>query len=147
MPRRLMQAAVVLVVALVAAQFVRPRLSNPPTDRSQAIQAHVSSELGAILQRSCGDCHSNRTEWPGFTKVAPLSWAYAYSVTQGRKVLNFSQWTMYPPERQRQLLEASCQAVTAGKMPGVWASLHPESRLSSRDAETICAAAHSLVLH
>jgi hypothetical protein len=39
------------------------------------------------------------------------------------------------------LLEASCQDVSAGKMPGVYARLQPDTRLSARDVETICLAA------
>jgi hypothetical protein len=75
MSRRLKQAAVVLVVALAAAQLVRPGRANPVTDASRAIQARVgtASALAAVLTRSCGDCHSNRTMWPWYTEVAPLS--------------------------------------------------------------------------
>ena len=140
MGRRLMQAAVVLLVLFAAAQLVRPSRANPPIDPRHAIQAHVSRELGAILDRSCGDCHSNRTSWPAFTRVAPLSWVYAYAVAGGRRALNFSEWSAYPPERQRSLLEAACQDVRADKMPGVWAKLDPNARLSPQDVETICAA-------
>ncbi len=137
-----MQAAVVLIILFAAAQLVRPQHANPPIDPSRTIQAHVSSELGAILDRSCGDCHSNRTTWPPITRVAPLSWLYDYAVAEGRKAVNFSEWVSYPPEQQRRLLRAACQDVTAGKMPGVWAQLHSEARLSRQDAETICAAVH-----
>jgi len=138
-----MKAALLLVVLFALAQLVRPQRANPPVDPSHAIQSQVSSELGAILDRSCGDCHSNRTSWPPITRVAPLSWLYAYAVAEGRKAVNFSEWASYPPERQQQLLGAACQDVTAGKMPGVWATLHSEARLSPHDVEMICAAAHA----
>lgn len=141
MRKRLTQTAVVLVLLFAAAQLVRPNRANPPTDPSHAIQAHVPAELGAILDRSCGDCHSYRTRWPSFTKVAPLSWLYAYAVAKGRAAVNFSEWATYSPERQGQLWTASCKDVTAGKMPGVWATLHPDARLSQRDVDLICAAA------
>jgi len=39
-----------------------------------------------------------------------------------------------------QLAEA-CQDVSNGKMPGAYTALRPETRLSARDAETVCAAA------
>jgi hypothetical protein len=141
--RRLIQAAVLVLVLFAAAQLIRPSRANPPIEPSHAIQAHVSAELGAILDRSCGDCHSNRTRWPSFTRVAPLSWLYAYAVAGGRKAVNFSEWSMYPTAQQRQLLEAACRDVSSDKMPGVWAKLQPEARLSSHDVETICAAAHA----
>jgi hypothetical protein len=66
----------------------------------------------------------------------------AYAVKEGRRAVNFSDWTAYPAERQRQLLVVSCQDVSGGKMPGsAWTWLHPEARLSAQDIETICVAA------
>jgi hypothetical protein len=64
----------------------------------------------------------------------------AYGVREGRKAVNFSEWAAYPPERQRQLLIESCRDASAGKMPGSYTLLHPETRLSAQDIETICKA-------
>lgn len=142
MTKRLKQVALGLIVVGLAAQFIRPDHANPPTDPSHAIQAQVgtSSALAAVLDRSCGDCHSNNTEWRWYAQVAPLSWLMASGVKEGRNVVNFSEWIAYPAERQQALLAASCQAVKAAKMPGAYAWLRPETRLSPQDIETICAA-------
>ncbi len=59
----------------------------------------------------------------------------------GRQAVNFSEWAAYPPDRQRTLLAESCHDATAGKMPGAYTLLHPDTRLSAQDVETICAAA------
>ena len=143
MRRRLTQVVIVFVALFAAAQFVRPDRANPPTDPHRTIQAHVgtSSGLVAVLDRSCGDCHSNATVWPGFAKVAPLSWLMAYTVAEGRKAVNFSEWAGYPPETQKALLALSCEDATAGKMPGVYAQIRPATQLSAQDIATICAAA------
>ncbi|HEY7193518.1 MAG TPA: heme-binding domain-containing protein [Gemmatimonadales bacterium] len=147
MSRRLKQVAVVVVVVLAVAQLIRPSRTNPPTDPSRTLAAHLGpggSGVVSVLDRSCGDCHSNATTWPGYTQVAPLSWLMAYTVKEGRKRVNFSEWASYSPESQQGLLAASCQAASSGKMPGsAWTTLHPETRLSSEDVQTICAAAHS----
>ena len=146
MGNRLKQAAILFIVVLAAAQFVRPERGNPPTDVNRTIQAHVRSAngLGAVLDRSCRDCHSNGTVWPWYTQIAPVSWLMAYGVSQGRKAVNFSEWGGYPPELQRGMLAASCQDVSTGKMPGPYTLLHPETRLSAQDIRMICAAASSL---
>jgi hypothetical protein len=141
MNRRFVLVAVGLVAVLAAAQLVRPPMTNPPTDPAHTIGRHASTEVSAILDRSCRDCHSNATVWPRYARVAPLSWLMSYAVTKGRLAVNFSEWSTYPPDVRRRLLEASCQDASAGKMPGVYASLQPESRLSARDVETICLAA------
>jgi hypothetical protein len=141
--RRLKQAAVVFVVVFASAQLFRPARANPVTDESRTIQAHVGTTSGlvAVLDRACNDCHSNRTVWSRYTQVAPVSWLIVYGVTQGRKAVNFSQWTAYSPERQRTLLIESCQDASEGKMPGrPYTLLRPEARLSAQDVETICSA-------
>jgi hypothetical protein len=142
MRRRVKQSAVVFVIVFAAAQLVRPDLSNPDTDTARAIQAHDGTrELAAVLNRSCRDCHSNATVWPWYTQIAPASWLMAYGVREGRKAINFSEWYAYPPEARRTLLAASCDDASTGKMPGPYTLLHPETRLSPQDIETICAAA------
>ena len=143
MSRRLKQAAVVFVVVFVAAQLIRPARANPPTDVSRTIQAHVgtTSELAAVLDRSCRDCHSNNTVWRWYTQIAPLSWLMARGVAEGRKAVNFSEWASYAPDVQRTLLSVSCQDATSGKMPGPYTLVRPGTKLSPQDIETICAAA------
>jgi hypothetical protein len=149
MSKRLKQAAIVLVVIFAAAQLVRPERTNPPTDASRTIQAHAGaqSELGPILDRACGDCHSNQTVWPWYTQVAPLSWLMVRGVSEGRRAVNFSDWAGYSEEQQRALLTVSCEDVSSGKMPGLYTLVRSETRLSPKDVETICAAAHQADPH
>ena len=143
MKRRVKQVVILFIVLFAAAQLVRPGRANPPIDDSRTIQAHIgaASGLAAILDRSCRDCHSNATVWPWYTEVAPISWLMSYGVASGRKAVNFSEWASYPPVTQRALLAMSCQDASSGKMPGIYSLLRPETRLSSQDIQTICAAA------
>jgi Haem-binding domain len=143
MRRRVKQVAVVFVIVFAAAQLIRPERENPATDAARTIQTHAgtTSELAAVLDRSCRDCHSNNTVWPWYTQIAPLSWLIARGVAEGRKAVNFSEWASYPPDVQRMLLSVSCQDATSDKMPGPYSLVRPETKLSPQDIETICAAA------
>jgi hypothetical protein len=143
--RRLTQAALALVVVFAGAQLVRPDRTNPPTDPARTIQAVLgaTSELPAVVDRACGDCHSNNGVWPSYAQVAPLSWLMARAVADGRKAVNFSDWGGYSPDVRRTLLSASCDDATRGKMPGPYTMFRPETKLSPRDVETICAAARA----
>lgn len=142
MRRALKQSVVVFLVALAAAQLVRPDPGNPPIDESRTIQAQpATASLAAVVNRSCRDCHTNGTFWPAYTRVAPLSWLMAYAVTKGRQAVNFSEWGSYSAEQQRLLLAVSCDDVTSGKMPGAYTLVRPETRLSASEVETICIAA------
>ena len=149
MSRRLGQAAIVFIVVFAAAQLVRPQRANPAIDVSRTIQAQTaaSTKLVAVLDRACGDCHSNATVWPWYTRVAPVSWLMAYGVNKGRSAVNFSEWGAYPPEQRRILLALSCQDASEGKMPGPYTLLRPETKLSADDVETICAAARQAEPH
>jgi len=142
MSRRLKQAAIVFVVLFAAAQLMRPSRVALLTDPGRTIQAHETTKgLAAVLDRSCGDCHSNATVSRWYTEVAPLSWVMASAVTKGRNVVNFSEWASYPPEQQRILLSLSCQDASEGKMPGPYVRFRSDTRLSTEDVATICAAA------
>jgi hypothetical protein len=147
MSRRLGKVAVVFVIVLgvlfTAAQLVRPARTNPPTVTNHTFQAScgASGDLVAIVERSCGDCHSNATVWARYTTTAPLSWLIVRGVNEGRHALNFSEWGAYPPAKRRALLEASCKDARKGTMPvQIYLRFRPEARLSASDVETICAA-------
>jgi hypothetical protein len=85
--RRLKQIAVVFIVVFAAAQLVRPEHTNPPTDATRTIEAHMgtASGLGAVLDRSCRDCHSNHTVWPWYAQIAPLSWLMPAAWPKGER--------------------------------------------------------------
>ena len=55
-----------LALVLAGAQFVQPERTNPPADPAASLVAVVKppAQAAAVLERSCRDCHSNRTEWP-----------------------------------------------------------------------------------
>jgi cytochrome c551/c552 len=130
-----------LAVACVAIQFVRPAKTNPPVEPGRRVEAYqdVPAEVGAIFKRACNDCHSNQTNWPWYSNVAPVSWFVIDHVDHGRKHLNFSEWARSTPEQADDLLKAICQEVKQGSMPmDSYTMLHPDARLSDQDKKTIC---------
>lgn len=134
---------VLIVVAglFLIAQFKRPAKTNPAIDPSQTLEAHVQLDpkIGAILDRSCYDCHSNQTRWPWYANVAPVSWFVVDHVDEGRKDLNFSEWGKYSREDQKGQLGQLCKLITDGWMPlGSYTPLHPDAKLSDEDKKLIC---------
>jgi hypothetical protein len=133
--------AVALVVFIVAAQVVRPPRTNPPVEPSREIGASLplTAAVAAVFERSCNDCHSNRTVWLWYSGVAPASWLVAYDVHEGRSRMNFSEWDAHTPEQQKKLLDRTCSDVTKGEMPE-WQYLlmHRQAKLSPSDVQAVC---------
>lgn len=123
------------VAALIGLQFIRPARTNPPSDPKASFEAvaHPSPEVAASLKRACNDCHSNETVWPWYSHIAPASWMVAHHVNDGRKHLNFSEWTRTEPDEV-------CEQVRKGKMPlRSYTLLHPQARLSEQETAAVCA--------
>ncbi|HEV2705394.1 MAG TPA: heme-binding domain-containing protein [Pyrinomonadaceae bacterium] len=140
--RKLLKFACVLLFALfAAAQFVRPARVNPPTDDSRSLAAHarMNERVASILNRSCMDCHSNRTTWPWYSQIAPASWFVADHVKHGRQHLNLSEWSGYDRDEAAHLLSDICRTAKAGTMPlGSYTLLHRSARLSPQDVAALC---------
>ena len=134
---------VVLVGAACFAvmQFFGPAKTNPAVDASQSIDSRlpVTPPVAAILDRSCNDCHSNKTRWPWYSSVAPVSWLVIDHVNEGRQNLNFSEWGRYTQRDVDGLLKQICREAKTGAMPlSSYTPLHRSSKLSAEDIKILC---------
>ena len=46
-----------------------------------------------LVKTACFDCHSNESVWPWYSNIAPVSWLVYRDVVEGRRNLNFSDWS------------------------------------------------------
>jgi mono/diheme cytochrome c family protein len=127
--RRILRLALLsLVGLLVLIQFVpygRDH-ANPPVT---AEPAWDSPRTRAIAVESCFDCHSNRSEWPWYTNVAPFSWLVQRDVDGGREALNFTEWDRPQPE-----VDEIFEVVAEGEMPPLaYRLIHPGAGLSEQE--------------
>ncbi len=125
---------IVIIVVLIGIQFVPVSKTNPPV--TGEIQA--PAEVMEILRTSCYDCHSNESEWPWYSNVAPVSWLVISDVNEAREHLNFSEWDSYSAEDKAEDIEEIWEEIEEGEMP-LWfyLPLHPEARLSDAQKEII----------
>ena len=133
--------AIVLIVVFLGIQFVRPARTNPAVDESETIFARtqMTPQVSAVLDRSCRDCHSNKTVWPWYTNVAPISWWLSNHVNEGRANLNLSEWGKLAQDRQDRKLRQICDEVSDGVMPlSSYVPMHPQAKLSAEDKKTLC---------
>ena len=126
------RAGLALVVAFVAIQFVPYRRDhvNPPVG---AEPVWDSPETHKLAKQACFDCHSNETEWPAYSKVAPVSWLIEHDVAEGRAMLNFSEW-----QRPQEEAKEAAEEVLEGEMPlRTYQLMHAHARLSAADRERL----------
>ena len=130
--------AILFALVFLGMQFV-PTAARFKTSATTA--AHmadvINPQVGAILDRSCQDCHSSRTNWPWYSRVAPVSWIVSKHVSEGREMLDFSAWANQPHSKDERML--ICDAVSEGRMPlPEYTVIHRSAKLSKRDVELIC---------
>jgi Haem-binding domain len=90
--------------------------------------------------RACGNCHSNHTDWPWYSHVAPVSWWITQHVREGREKLDFSDWERYSAWQKRDKLDSMCGLISTGKMPPwLYTTMHAEAQLTEEDKNAVCA--------
>ena len=130
-----------LAVILIVIQFIKPERNVSGND-TFAIQTKYSipSDVEQILQVSCYDCHSNMTAYPWYANVQPAAWFLANHVEDGKKHLNFSEFTNLPLFVQNHKLEETKEMVEEKEMPldsYTYFGLHPEADLSETERQKI----------
>ena len=140
--RKILKWAVIgAAVLLLAIQFMGPAKSNPVAPEADSVHARlqVTPAVASIFERSCIDCHSNKTRWPWYSNVAPVSWFVIDHVNHGRSHLNLSEWGSYDRIEAAEMLEEICKEVKSGQMPlSSYTPLHPGSELSADDIKVLC---------
>lgn len=118
------------LAVFVAIQFVPygRNHSNPPVLKEPAWDSPATR---ATAVRACFDCHSNQSQWPWYSHVAPVSWLVQNHVDVGRSKLNFSEFN----KPQKEAHEAA-ETVGEGEMPMTSYVLgHPDARLTAAEKD------------
>jgi hypothetical protein len=132
-----MKVAKFLILALalifIAIQFLPDRLpENLPPDEKDIIHSGlITEEVLLVLKTSCFDCHSNQTEYPWYSMMAPSSWLLADHIKEGREHLNFSEWENYSRREKIGILDDINEEITSGAMPlKSYILIHTKAKLS-----------------
>ena len=123
-------AGALALLLLIGAQFFPAERTNPP------VKAEIVAppEVKALLERSCFDCHSNRTRWPWYAYVAPMSWYVTDHVRHARGELNMTEWPLLDLESQQYLLSSMKGELKAKEMPlKSYLLVHWNARLSDEE--------------
>ncbi len=139
---RAIKVAAVVVVVFAAIQLYRPEKTNPVVDPAKTLSANtrMPADVKQDLDRSCADCHTYNTIWPKYSYVAPVSWLVVDDVNEGRRHVNFSDWTQYSVDQQQRKLSRICKEVKDGGMPlRQYTWMHKGTALDQGQRDAVCA--------
>jgi mono/diheme cytochrome c family protein len=129
--------AAVLTGAFILIQFVPSsfdRTAQPVTGEP----AWDSPETRTTFYSVCGDCHSNQTVYPWYSRIAPGSWLIEQDIRKGRKHFNVSEW-----DRSQRGGDDAADEVRKGSMPvGPYLLMHPGANLSAAEKKRFVEGLH-----
>ena len=140
MIEKILIAAGAIVIAAAGGSMLHPFGTPAVAGTHEPIlrDAQIDPATLAVIQRACQNCHSQQTEWPWYSHVAPVSWLIARDVQEARSHMNLSQWQAYSADDRLQLLSAIGSAVRNRHMPVQrYVILHPEAALTESERQQI----------
>jgi len=128
----------ILFIVLII-QFFQPA-KNLSNDNTHDItnKFTVPESVQQILKNSCYDCHSNFTDYPWYSRIQPVSWWLQDHINDGKRGLNFSEFSAYRPFRQYKRFNDIVEMVKKDEMPlPSYLIIHRSSKLSSPEKEEL----------
>lgn len=126
---------IIILIIFALIQFIRP-----PKNKSQGISDKDISTLypmpdsiKSILEVACNDCHSNNTRYPWYAEIQPVAWWLNDHVIEGKKALNFSEFTKYRIRKQYIKFDEINELVKDNQMPlESYTWIHKDAKLNKQ---------------
>lgn len=131
---------IVLLIALIIIQFIRPEknISEGIAINDISSKYAIPADVRGTLKVACNDCHTNNSRYPWYWNIQPAAWFLNGHIIEGKRNLNFSIFTSYPIGRQYKIFDNISKEVKSGDMPLTSYSLiHRDAILSDAQKTAI----------
>lgn len=138
----------VLLAAFIVIQFIHPAKNTSKGLQPNTIGNNyaIPADVKSILGKACNDCHSNNTRYPWYAKIQPVDWWMNKHVVDGKKDLNFDEFTNRAPRYQYHKMEEVIEMVKEREMPlKSYTWTHKDARLNSNEREKLTGWAQSVM--
>lgn len=130
-----------IVIILVAIQFF-PTDKNLSDDNTYHISKSydLPDNVNMILKNACNDCHTNSTNYPWYSNIQPIGFWLNGHITDGKRHLNFSEFTNRPLAYQNHKLEETIEMVEEKEMPlpsYTYLGLHSEANMTEEERQVL----------
>jgi hypothetical protein len=138
----------VLLIVLIIIQFIHPsrNISKSVQPDNIAHSFNVPAQVKTILDKACMDCHSNNTRYRGYFKIQPVDWWLTNHINEGKRELNFDEYTNKSLRYQYHKMESTVDLVKKGEMPldsYLW--VHKDAILTGQEKDTLINWAQGIV--
>jgi len=130
----------VLLAVFIIIQFIRPKKNESTEVLASDISKTymVPSDVNNILVKACNDCHSNNTKYPWYNNFQPIAWWLNNHVNDGKRHLNFNDFTSMRVARQYKRLNDCIEEVKEGGMPlDSYTWIHKDAILTETEKQTL----------
>lgn len=129
-PGKSVIAAILLLILIQLVPYGRNH-TNPPATGEPAWN---TPETRNLFMRACGNCHSNETKWPWYSRIAPASWLVQSDVDEAREKFNTSEWG----RKEKNRGTSAAEELKDGDMPPFYyLPAHPEAKLTDSDKDQL----------
>jgi hypothetical protein len=130
-----------LLLIFIVIQFFPPKkndnLINPQNDI--VFKLEIPTAVKKKIVEACYDCHSDKTVYPIYNRIAPVSWMMAKDIRDAKAKLNYSEWASYDRKTQIKLLSKICDELKAGEMPlKRYVIMHSKAVINPDELNAIC---------
>jgi hypothetical protein len=128
-----------LLVILLFLQAYRPAKNDSnKLDNDISKSYAVPDDVKQILAKACYDCHSNNTTYPWYNNIEPVGIWLANHVNDGKRHLNFNEFSSYKIARQYKKLDECIQEVKENEMPlESYTWIHKEAKLNEIEKQKL----------
>jgi DNA replicative helicase MCM subunit Mcm2 (Cdc46/Mcm family) len=138
----------VFLAALIAIQFIHPKRNKsegPQPNYIGKVYA-IPDDVQSIMAKACNDCHSNNTRYPWYSRIQPVHWWLNKHVVEGKKKINYDEYTNRPLRYQYHKLEETIEMVKEGEMPlNSYTWTHKDAKLTEEEKAKITGWAQSVM--
>ena len=138
----------VLLASLIIIQFIHPKKNKAEGPQPNYIGAvyGIPADVKPILEKACLDCHSNNTRYPWYATFQPIHWWMNKHVVDGKKHINYDEYTNRPLRYQYHKMEETIEMVKEGEMPlKSYTWTHKDAKLTADEKAKITGWAQSVM--
>ncbi len=129
-----------LLTILLIIQFIHPKRNRAEGAQPNYIGNvyNVPADTKNILEKACNDCHSNNTVYPWYCNFQPIDWWINKHVKNGKKHLNYDEYTNKSTYYQYHKMEETIEMVEDNKMPlNSYTWIHKDAKLTPAEKTTL----------